>query len=94
MIVLETLMLSVMGAPIGLLLGGLTIRYFGVHGVDLSKFAKSLHEYGMETTVYFVAEKNIFWQSPVFLLLTALIASIYPALKAIRMKPVEAIRKT
>lgn len=93
MIVLETLFLSLVGAPIGLLLGAWTIRYFGIHGIDLSKFAQSLHEYGLGTKIYFAANAQIYWQTPLLLMLTALLAAIYPALKAIRLKPSDAIRK-
>ena len=93
MIMLETLLISLIGAPLGLLLGRLTIHYFSIHPLDLSRFAKSLNEYGMGTEVYFHTDTATYWQAALLLLVTALLASVYPALKAIRMKPVEAIRK-
>jgi ABC-type lipoprotein release transport system permease subunit len=93
MIMLETLLISLIGAPLGLLLGRLTIHYFSIHPLDLSRFAKSLNEYGMGTEVYFHTDTATYWQAALLLLVTALLASVYPALKATRMKPVEAIRK-
>ncbi len=93
MIVLETVLLSLAGAPLGLLLGGLTIHYFKVRGLDLSAFAKSLNQYGMGTDIRFDADPIVYWQTAIMLIVTAFLASLYPAWKAVRLKPVEAIRK-
>lgn len=93
MIVMETVLLSLAGAPLGLLLGGLTIHYFKVKGLDLSAFAKSLNQYGMGTDIRFDADPGVYWQTAIMLVVTAFLASLYPAWKAIRLKPVEAIRK-
>ncbi len=93
MIVLETFMLSFVGVPLGLLLGTLTISYFGQKGLNLSAFSESMQMYGMSDMVYFDLPAATYWQVPLLVGITALMASIYPAIKAIRLKPVEAIRK-
>lgn len=93
MIVLETVLLSLAGAPLGLLAGALLIRYFGIYGLDLSAFAKSLNQYGMGTEVFFEVEPSVYWQTALLLVITAFLAALYPAFKAIRLNPVEAIRK-
>jgi len=93
MIVLETFMLSFVGVPLGLLLGWLTITYFGNNGLNLSAFSESMQMYGMSDMVYFDLNPIVYWQVPVMVGVTALLASVYPAIKAIRLRPVEAIRK-
>ena len=93
MIMLETILLGAVAAPFGLLLGYLTIAYLGHYGLNLSAYSETMRMYGMSEIVYFAADSSIYWQAPAAVLLTAIIASIYPAWKAIRLKPVEAIRK-
>ena len=93
MIVLETIMLVAVGAPVGVLLGTLTIAFLGHRGIDLSAFSDTLKMYGMSDTIYFQVEPVVYLQMAIAVSVTALLASIYPALKAIRLRPVEAIRK-
>lgn len=93
MIVLETVMLGLVAAPAGLLLGFLTVRYFSRYGLDLSMYSESLRAYGMDEVVYFDLLPVVYWQVPVLLLVTALLAAIYPAWKAISLNPATAIRK-
>lgn len=92
MVVLETILLSAVGAPVGLLIGYLTILYFGANGIDLSAFSDTMKMYGLSEVVYFELEPVVYKQVPVAVALTAVLASIYPAWKAIRLNPVEAIR--
>lgn len=92
MIVLEAVMLGLVSAPIGLLLGYLTIQYLGEHGIDLSAYSAGLADYGIAQIIYFEIEPNVYWQMAVGVFVTSVLASIYPALKAIRLKPVEALQ--
>ena len=93
MIVLETLMLSAVAAPIGLAIGAFTVFYFQDKGIDLSAFAKGLERFGMETTIFPVLNIGLYAKISFAVFITALLASIYPARKAVRLKPVEALHK-
>jgi len=93
MIVLETVMLVAVGTPIGLLLGALTLRYLGSKGIDLSAFSDTMKMYGMSEVVYLEVDPVVYWQVAIAVAITAVLASVYPAYKAIRLRPVEAIRK-
>jgi putative ABC transport system permease protein len=92
MIVLETVLLSLTGAVLGILMGMATIGYFGKVGINLSIWAKGLEEVGFDPVVYTVID-NFFIAIVVILVVsTGILASIFPAMKALRLKPVEALR--
>ncbi len=93
MIMVETILLSFVAAPVGILLGYLTISYLGYYGIDLSAFSESLQNYGMSDVIYFSVDPSIYQRVPIAISITAILASLYPAFKAISLKPVEAIRK-
>lgn len=93
MVVLETIFIALIGAPIGMLLGLTTTRYLHRVGIDLSNWSKALEEFGMSDVVRPSLDTETFMIIVVSVVITAIFASIYPALKAIRLKPVEALRK-
>lgn len=93
MIVMETVLLCLIGTPVGMILGYLTTTYLKKYGIDLSAFSKSLQQFGLAEQVYFDVDPSVYIQIPTMVTITALLAAIYPALKAIRLRPVEAIRK-
>ncbi len=92
MIVFETIILGIVGAPLGMLLGKMTISYFETRGIDLSSYSKGMRQFGMSEILYPHLEGNVFIQLAIAVLITAMLASIYPAYKAIKLRPVEAIR--
>lgn len=93
MIVLETILLCAVAAPFGILLGFLTTAYLGKYGINLSTFSNAMRQFGIADIIYFDLNPIVYQQVPVAIAITAIVASIYPAWKAIRLKPVEAIRK-
>lgn len=93
MIVLEAILLGIVGAPLGILLGATTIAYLKKYGIDMSMYAESLSNYGMSSTIYFDVEPGVYQQVAVAVVFTAVLASLYPAYKAIRLKPVDALGK-
>lgn len=93
MIITETVLLSVAGSPVGFLISYLTIYYFGIHGIDLSVFSEGLASFGYATVIYTEMEAVVYFKIYIMTFFAALMASIYPAVKALRLKPVEAIRK-
>jgi ABC-type lipoprotein release transport system permease subunit len=93
MVVLETIFIALIGAPIGMLLGIATTRYLNKIGIDLSRWSRALEEFGMSEIVRPVLSSESLMTITMAVILTAVLASIYPALKAIKLKPVEALRK-
>jgi len=93
MIMLETITLTFVGFPFGIGLSYLTIEYFGKKGISLAMFAKGMENFGMTSMVYPTLKETFYWQIALMVFFTALLAAIYPSVKAIRLKPAEAIRK-
>ena len=92
MILLETVLLSVVGCPIGLLLGYLTIYWLGSTGVEFSTHAAGLESFGYSPVVYPYLEFSSYVLYTAGVLVTAVLGSLYPAIRAVRLKPVQAIR--
>lgn len=93
MIMFETSFLALVGGPIGILISYITILYFGSHGIDLSAFADGFSELGFDSMVYTSLDGHYYIEITIQVVVVALVAAIYPAIRALRLDPVEAIRK-
>jgi ABC-type lipoprotein release transport system permease subunit len=93
MIVFESGIVGLMGTGLGIILGLLANMYFGIKGIDLSAWAEAIKLFAaMEPVMYpEVTFKGIVFSS-LLVFTTTVLASIYPAVKAARLSPVEAIR--
>ncbi|WP_081212267.1 ABC transporter permease [Salegentibacter sediminis] len=93
MIMLETLYLSLIGCPIGLLIGWLTVKLLGNYGINISMFSEGLTTYGFSPMIYPALDGRNYVIVAVMCLITALLSAIYPSYKALQLNPSEAIRK-
>ncbi len=94
MIVMETIMLAVLAAPVGLLAGYWTTQYFSKRGINLFFYSEEgMKQFGFDKFIYPSVQSDLYLQLVIAVVVTALIGSIYPALKAIMLRPVDAIRK-
>jgi len=93
MIMIETISLTFVGCPPGIFIAWLTTTYFGKHGISLASWGKGMENFGMSTMVYPHLENNLYFQVSILVFITAFLSAIYPSLRAIRLKPAEAVRK-
>lgn len=93
MIMLETVFISLIGGPLGLFLAWLTVQLTHRNGIDLGAFAEGLEQYGYSNWVYPELGFGSYIDILIMVVVAAMIASIFPAMRALRLKPVEAIRK-
>lgn len=91
MILLETVCLTLLGLPLGLLLSYASISYFGSVGINLGGAAYA--DMGFSNFIYPYLGTKDYITVVVMVAVMAIIAAIYPAIKALRLKPVEAIGK-
>ncbi len=91
MIMLETIMMCIIGAPLGILLSALFINYFGKNGIHLT--TDVYEDMGFSSSIYPNLDPSKYIDVTIMVLVMAILAAIYPAIKALSLKPVEAIRK-
>ena len=92
MILFETVFLALVGAIVGEIMSILVIQYFGKTGIDLSNYAEGMEAVGYSAMTYPMLEPYRYLQITILVVITALVASIYPALKALKLEPAEALR--
>ena len=93
MIMMETLFLALVGSPIGLLLAIITVVYLEQYGIDLSAYSASLESYGYDNVLYPYVKTSTYFQVIFGVFITAILGAIYPAVKAVKLKPVDALHK-
>lgn len=94
LILLETLFLTIAGTPIGIFVGWVVISYFNKRGLDISGMGKDMmSSFGFNTLVYpeFPGEKL----AGILLIVisTAIVSCLFPAVKALKLKPADALRR-
>ncbi|MBL7110933.1 MAG: ABC transporter permease [Bacteroidales bacterium] len=93
MIMLETVFLSLVGAVFGMFITWLLVLYTGKTGLDMSAFyGEGFEVMGYSAKIYPKLGLGSFVQITVMVILTGIIASIYPARKAMKLNPAEALR--
>jgi len=92
MITLETLFISALSTPIGMLLSFWTISYFGEVGIDLSVVAKGLESLGIGTRIYTFLPRQLYINITFLSLLVTFVSALFPARRALKLNPVEAIK--
>lgn len=92
MIMAETIFLSLAAAPIGLLISWATISYFGVNGINLMEVEDAMYQFGYDPMVYTQLEPYVYIMITLMIMGAATISSIYPARKALKYNPAEAVR--
>ena len=92
MIMLETIFLTVIGGIIGMILSAFLVTYLHQKGIDLSSMSKGLGAYGFDPNIYPFIKKEFYFNLSLMIFCTSILAAIMPARKALKLKPVEAIR--
>lgn len=93
MVMLESIMLTCVGIPIGILLTIGIVDYFAKYGINMSAFSKALSQFGVGNYVYPELHSSMFLSVTIMTAITAILSAIYPAYKALQFKPAVAIHQ-
>ncbi len=92
MIMLETVYLSLTGGITGIIIGYLISKYLGRTGVNLFFWKDAFAEIGYSSLVYPVIDSKTMLVTSLMVIMAGIISSLYPAYKALKLNPSEAIR--
>ena len=92
MIVAETTIIALIGGIIGLFMSWGMIRFLGNAGVPIPG-GEGLEDFGYASVLYPRLETGFYFEIAIVLVIFAILASVYPAWKAIRLQPAEAVRQ-
>lgn len=92
MIMLESVFLSVIGGVVGMLIADAAILLTARNGINFMQYAEGMEAFGYSAHVFPEVSASFFIMMSVLVIITGILSSVYPAMKALRLNPVEAIR--
>lgn len=92
MIMLETVFLTLTGSVIGMALGALILKITGYTGLDFSSVGEGFEAVGFAAIVYPNIEWSFFFGIIILVIIVGVLSSIAPARKALKQKPIDALR--
>jgi ABC-type lipoprotein release transport system permease subunit len=92
MIMLESIFLSIVGGFAGMGLGGAVIAATAKNGINLVKYSEGMEAFGYSAHLFPTIDAQFFITTTILIVITGILSSVYPARKALKLNPVEAIR--
>jgi putative ABC transport system permease protein len=93
MIILESVLLCMTGAIAGMIIGAAVIGIFSKRGIDLTAFAqKGMEAWGFNAVMYPTLPAVYYLMVAALVVITGVAASAYPAWKALKLNPSDALR--
>ena len=92
MISFETIFLSLIALPFGLITSYLIVEYYSVVGIDLSVVEAGLENFGVGTRLYFKVPNEEYFYVSLMVFIISIFSSIFPSIRALKINPVEATK--
>ncbi len=92
MIMLETVYLSLTGGVTGIIIGFAVTKYFESAGINLFFWKEAFSEIGYSALVYPVIDSQSLIVTAILVVIAGIVSALYPAYKALKLNPSEAIR--
>jgi len=92
MIMLESVFLSLVGGMIGMIISKIIIGLTATKGINFASYAEGFEALGFAAHIYPVISTSFFITVTILIIVTGILSSIYPALKALKLDPADALR--
>lgn len=92
MIMLESVFLSIIGGVTGMIVGWITVVLSAKQGINFSQYAEGMEALGYSAHIFPEISASYFILITIMIVITGVVSSIYPARKALKLDPAEAIR--
>jgi ABC-type lipoprotein release transport system permease subunit len=92
LVLLETTLMGLLGLVLGVLLGGVVVFYFGIHGFTFPGLDQMAGQFNLPDRIYMQLTAVGLLSGPSIVLLASILASLYPAARLYWLEPVEAMR--
>lgn len=92
MIMLESVFLTLTGGVVGMVVSGFIVHILGKTGIDFSMWAQGYEAIGFASVVHPFVPWDTFVGVTILVILTGILSAIWPARKALRLNPADAIR--
>ena len=92
LIMLETIFMSITGAIIGVILTAATLTLTSRNGINFAAWSEGFEALGYNAQVFPVIEITFYIFLGIMVIIAAMLASIWPARKALKLQPAEAVR--
>ncbi|OGU12479.1 MAG: hypothetical protein A2X61_02635 [Ignavibacteria bacterium GWB2_35_12] len=92
MIILEAFMMGVVGTLIGFGIGVLIYLPLSNNGINLGMYSESMQTFGLNNIIYPALDSNVIINSIFIMPLATAVGAIYPARKAMKLQPTDAMR--
>ncbi len=92
MIMYESLYLSLTGGAAGMAISGIVIAATARNGINLVRYSEGMEAMGFSAHLFPVIDTPFFLLTSLLIVLTGILSAIYPARKALKLNPLEALR--
>jgi len=92
-ILVESFFLGFFGFGLGALIGGGTLYYFKIYGLDLSIFSDAFNEFGMDAVTHAIIRPSYFFTALAAVIMATFLSVLIPLWLLRKAKPIETISK-